>query len=109
MSGEGIGLVVVAGGGMVWDVAFSLGFSGGDPLLPFVVSVDGGGDERDGDDDEKDFHRAWGLGFGGQAPGLTIESRGQPGLGVEALSGLRRGRQSCPAGLADGGEDCRTL
>jgi len=34
--------------------------AGGDPLLPFVIGVEGGGDDEEGDDGEKDLHKGSG-------------------------------------------------
>ena len=32
--------------------------AGGDPLAPFVVGVEGAGDDGEGDDDEEKLHKA---------------------------------------------------
>ena len=34
----------------------AVALAGGDPLTPFVVGVEGGGDEEDGDGGEEDLH-----------------------------------------------------
>jgi hypothetical protein len=34
-----------------------VGFAGGHPLAPFVVGVEGAGQEEDGDDSEEEFHK----------------------------------------------------
>jgi len=34
----------------------AVALAGGDPLTPFVVGVEGGGDEEDGEDGEGEFH-----------------------------------------------------